>query len=296
MKRKGKNILFLSSAIFILTVICLNLISGPLVFSQHRGNNGDSILNVKSSGFWKFTDRNIHIDGNWSLVNDTYDWISGAGTWLDPYLIENVDINGTAVNSTIIIENADAYFKIKNCTLYNSSTSAIHGGIILNNVSNGVIIDCEIYLGGYGVYFNSSHNITLTDCVIRNNDNYGVYLDYESQNNTIYENYVGYNKALKRLEKINNQDVNVCYYIIDDYFLANGESRNNITRNDELGSCEPSPIYGTLRDPDPSYDIILYVAAVVLLIVGMALINKRYKRRTLELTARTEKDVAEHTL
>jgi parallel beta-helix repeat protein len=307
----------------------------PINSPQNGGVNNDSILNVKSAGYWDINNTNIHVDGNWSETAAAYDWVSGSGTWADPFLIENVTIDGVDANSTIIINNTSDYFKINNCTLYDSPTGVLNGSIILNNASNGQIIDVEMYSGGYGIWINDSSNITISDCyirvnsndgiyignsnnitingstdlynnighgvyfnnsdnntvcysIIRNNDLYGIYLDNESDDNWIYENYVGYNKYDMVLETINSQQVNVCYYIID-----NGQD-NTIVNNDEVGSCTPSPIYGTLPDPPASYDWILYVVAGVALLVLCGFANKRYKNydeRLKKAPARTDKDV-----
>ena len=243
---KYKGLLFLSSAVFILTLMCLNSIIVPDNSPQISEEDNNTILEVKSAGFWYLTNRNIHIDGNWS-ASTTYSWISGSGTYADPFLIENVTMNAHHVNSTIIISNTDEYFKINNCTLINSTRNGITGSILLNNVSNGLIMDVEMYNGGYGIWINDTSNITISDCYIKDHhydgiylgysnnitikdgtdvynstwiginfeealnntvahsairycDQYGIYLDNASENNWIYENYVGSNLGLQRLE------------------------------------------------------------------------------------------------
>jgi parallel beta-helix repeat protein len=169
--------------------------------------------NLKSSGFWNLTGTPIFIDGeatgigahNWTWA-ESQDWCSGSGNWADPYVIENITINGQALGSCIDIRNSDAYFIIKNCTVYNSGINAGDAGITLSHSNNGKLIDnnCSdnnmngIYLDtsnnctlsenilekNYaGIYMFYSSNATLSGNTINNNSEWGIYVDYS--NNTI---------------------------------------------------------------------------------------------------------------
>ena len=60
---------------------------------------------------------------------------TGNGTYSEPYVIEDLVIDGEDSGSCILIENSGVYFKIENCTIYNS-----YAGIRLSNVSNSLII------------------------------------------------------------------------------------------------------------------------------------------------------------
>ncbi len=300
--------------------MCFNGVLGPLNSIKNCEDKNSSIIEMKSAGFWSLNTTNIHVDGNWSATASNYTWVTGTGTWADPYLIENVTIDGKSANSTIIIKNTSEYFKINNVTLHASPLTGINGGIIINNAKNGQIIDTEIYSCGFGIWINQSSNITISDCYIRinkndsiyignsnnvtvtdktdlynndghgvyfeNSDNntiaynvihyndlYGVYLDNKSDQNWIYENYIGYNKFDKVLEYYDdiNGYVNRCYYIIDLGF------NNTIFNNDLVGACTPSPIYGTLPEPEPSWDWLIYSIAGVAIIVILAFLNKKYK-------------------
>ena len=79
-----------------------------------QGNSGTAkedvntdLYNLKQAGFWNnFTF--IHITGsNWTIAK-TKDWCSGTGTWSDPYLIEDMQINASnsPIGSGILIENS----------------------------------------------------------------------------------------------------------------------------------------------------------------------------------------------
>ena len=62
----------------------------------------------------------IHIDGNsgWVDFRDAGN-CTGSGTYSDPYVIEDLEIDAAGVGSPIWIENSDVYFKIEDCIVYN---------------------------------------------------------------------------------------------------------------------------------------------------------------------------------
>ena len=159
----------------------------------------------------------IHIDGNLGWANAKAAGIcTGLGNYSDPYLIEDLVIDGTGSARCIWIENSDVYFEIKNCTLYKS----INSGIRLNKVSNGRLInnncsfiegrgmditytnDTEIInnnLSNIGVYpttgdgiaLQTSQNITVSYNNITDNDR-GMFI-YNNQDCTISSNKVLFN-------------------------------------------------------------------------------------------------------
>ena len=66
----------------------------------------------------------IYIEGNatglgahnwtWAVSQP---WCSGMGTWSNPYIIENLSINGQNSKTCLEITNSTKYFIITNCTL-----------------------------------------------------------------------------------------------------------------------------------------------------------------------------------
>ncbi len=140
----------------------------------------------------------IHIDGrgynsyNWQWAV-TRTWCSGNGTVDDPYVIENVVINGTKANGTIFIEWSSLVFKIKNCTLFEALDSGIYpnktAGIYLYKTSNGTIINntCRDN-GDHGIFLNSSNNNVIKENVIKDNADMGIFLAGNSHDNVILDN------------------------------------------------------------------------------------------------------------
>jgi len=139
---------------------------------------------------------------NWSYTAVTYDWCTGNGKLNDPYVIENITINGENSGSCIEIRNSNVYFNIDGCTLFNSSLGTdpnFSAGIKLINVTNGKIENnnfsnnrgCGLYL-----YENSNNNSILKNIMSYNGQD-GITI-YESNINIVWGNII-----------INNNDTGV---------------------------------------------------------------------------------------
>lgn len=217
MPKRKKQIIHLLILFFILIIIGylgknLNINYKEIVESKEHKN-------LRTSGYWVLDF--IHVDGNWTATNSTYDWCSGSGTLLDPYVIENVTIESSSSSGSCIrIENTNEYFIIQNCTLYNAGDMVYvppdqDAGIKLYDVQNGKIYQNNVsYNNGSGIYllntnnteivgnivYNNSGgisirysvNITITNNKVSNNTNFGIYL-YFSDNNNVSSNRVNNN-------------------------------------------------------------------------------------------------------
>ena len=112
-----------------------------------KGNNVDFNVdnnNLKISA----VSGKIHIDNNWTVAKSA-GICTGNGTYSDPYVIEDLVIDGGGSGSCILIENSDVYFRIESCTLYNSSGFP-SAGIRLERVKNAQIINNNCSFNGYG--------------------------------------------------------------------------------------------------------------------------------------------------
>jgi len=161
-------------------------------------------LNLKPAKVWGI----IHIDNNWSATKDAGICI-GNGTYDNPYVIEDLVIDGGGGGSCIKIENSDVYFLIENCTLYNTE----HDGIYLNRVFNGQIIDNDCSSNEYGIFINYSHNNTISGNTVNSNSR-GIYLS-RSDYNTI----------------IKNTGSHISYFLFLDYSDNNFISKNIANSN-----------------------------------------------------------------
>jgi parallel beta-helix repeat protein len=108
---------------------------------------------------------------NWSVAKAAGK-CTGEGTYSNPYVIEDLEINGAGRGVDCIrIENSSAFFRIENCTAHSSDPiPGYHSGILLINVNNSEIIDNYCYSHwSTGIRLENSHNNsitgnTLSDC------------------------------------------------------------------------------------------------------------------------------------
>ncbi|MGD0817877.1 MAG: NosD domain-containing protein [Methanomassiliicoccales archaeon] len=133
---------------------------------------------------------------------------NGAGIESNPYIIENLGINGTGIGDTIYIGNISSHLIIRNCNLdsdFNGSYPYNMGaGITLFNVTSALLENdnCSGNLDGIDLYYSSNNTITNnifngSGCglnlyssnhnIVSNNIGHGIGLEYSS-NNTITNN------------------------------------------------------------------------------------------------------------
>jgi hypothetical protein len=125
--------------------ILIILIFPSIIEIWHYGNfktnetKEKNKFQIKQSGFWNLTESPIYIDDvnpnfSWSKTATENMWCNGLGTWNEPYIIENITINGLGSNDCIYINNSKAHFIIRNCTLYNA------GGGSYPNYDSGIYL------------------------------------------------------------------------------------------------------------------------------------------------------------
>lgn len=206
---KKTRFIFLFGAIFSLcisSVICLSNVSLGTINSEVNQVE----LRPKSAGYWNLTGSKILVDDSdpnydWSYTNSTYDWCSGSGTWGDPYVIENVYIDGQFdipetpgkihSENCISIRNSVKPFIIRNCTILRSGPEEYDSGIYIRTTQNGIIYNNTISYCHEGVYVDwYSRNITVKENIFFSDNitltlSIGVMVGYLSHNVTIYDNY-----------------------------------------------------------------------------------------------------------
>jgi len=206
------------SKTIILFTLGILLAFSPIInnnFNFNRGNIVDFTLdknNLKISA----VSGKIHINGNseWlSFKNDGS--CSGEGTYSNPYVIEDLVIDGSGSVRCIWIENSNIYFEIKNCILF----KAINCGIRLSNVLNGRLINNNCSFNeGRGMDIRSTHDTEIINNSVSNNGGGGIAVQ-SSQNITVSLNSVNGNHIGMLI--YNNQNCTI--------------SRNNILSNTDEG-------------------------------------------------------------
>ncbi|TFF89219.1 MAG: hypothetical protein EU548_07825 [Promethearchaeota archaeon] len=183
-----------------LVFLIILLFFGPLIITKFNNEGFYQLPNtlesiISTSEGYNLTGNTIYIDDldpdhNW---NETVKngWCSGNGTLTNPYILENITIDGEGSSDCISIKNSQKYFQIRNCTLYNGGNQ--NSGINLYNASNGYMFenDCSND-NSYGIKLNLSNFNTIENNTA--NDLYsGIRLDHSNYtnilNNTLLRNY-----------------------------------------------------------------------------------------------------------
>ena len=193
MKSKAKSIILILitlGIIFALSPTISNYLSFNAGINDKYSENFDNqnLKLSKISGPIYIND--INPSNNWSVAKDA-GICTGSGTFSDPYVIEDLVIDGGGSGSCIWIENSDVYFTIENCSLYNSGVNWDDSGISLINVDNGQLI--ANIANNSGIRFDNCKNCTISGNNVSNSNNGGIHLSYGSNNKIIGNtaNYAG---------------------------------------------------------------------------------------------------------
>ncbi|MFX0133716.1 MAG: NosD domain-containing protein [Candidatus Hodarchaeota archaeon] len=169
-----KKTIFAKLAIFILLLFLVG-ISINIEFSSNNFNE-DLGYNLNSSGSWTLSPMVIDDTGigdyTWAQAF-LQAWCSGAGTPGSPYIIEDVTIDALGVGSCLTISNSNKSFIIRNCTFLNSGsgtgTPPYDGGIILNGVTNGELINNTCSSNSYGISMYYTDGVIIEQNIFTSN-------------------------------------------------------------------------------------------------------------------------------
>lgn len=228
--RKKLRILFLFS--LLLFSFFINVHHG---FNKSLGEDNSDHNDLKVAQPWGI----IHINDNWSDTT-VFPWCSGSGIWSDPYVIQDLMVDGQGGSYCILIENSNDFFQIENCNIYNSGVDPYYGGIILSNVKNGTLINNNCSSNQrMGIYLIDCINITITINEISNNRN-GLFVEtsffIDISDNNCTKNSVGL--ILSQIENSNiskNNISNNALGISLQNFINGSILTNNVTENEEFG-------------------------------------------------------------
>jgi parallel beta-helix repeat protein len=235
--------------------------------NSYEANNESLILSTITE--------NIHIDNNWSAAK-TAGICSGEGTPSEPYVIEDLIIDGQINRSCILIENSNVYVRIENCTVFNSEKS-IESGIALKNSEKVTIInnDCSnnfhgIYIWesksisilantiincSYAIRFSSSHHNVISENILKKAQ-YGIYLG-GSDFNVVSDNVANENRQrgidLNRAHNntiigntANNNIEGICLFHADNNLIT----KNIVYYNEVAAISITSSNYNQIIDND----------------------------------------------
>lgn len=189
-------ILVLGIFAFVLPPITSELakVKEPFDFSGILGFNPSKLGSSapKTSGYYNLTGSNIIVDDadplyNWSKTAAENPWCSGTGTFEDPYIIENVYIDGNNgiaqtpgkqhSGNCLSIYRSTAYFIVRGCFFTRAGSDEFNQGIYLAYTENGIIYNNTLSYSSTNLHVNDySHNTTvLYNTFYHNSTEYGFF-------------------------------------------------------------------------------------------------------------------------
>ncbi len=175
MKRQ-KELIFLLTIFLLTCILSYNMWFTSSKFVETDQNESES-LSTCSAGLAIVGDLSLSLAAS-----------RGNGSKMNPYIIENLTINGWGKDYVIIIRDTTAYFMLQHCTVFNGTT-----GIYLDNVINGILYNNSVFLnkmGGIDLF--QSPNNTISKNLIINNNGSALHVS-GSNNNTIILNNITHN-------------------------------------------------------------------------------------------------------
>ncbi|MCX8174034.1 MAG: right-handed parallel beta-helix repeat-containing protein [Thermoplasmata archaeon] len=225
--------------------------SGPVTFTHYYTIS--ELVSGFSPNLIKTWSPKISIDGNAALAAKASEWgWQGDGSAINPYIIKNYYIDSKGGTYGIWIQNTDVYLVVRNCFVWNatsSSSSPSGSAIAFSNVQNGKIENNICKISKRGIYLTSSSNNILSNNTAIQNEEYGIYLYNLStnnyHNNTIASNNLSANGKYgiyfyrsSNNTIINNTLLTNAEYGINIYQSSNNTIfNNNISSNSQYGLC-----------------------------------------------------------
>ncbi|HME51813.1 MAG TPA: right-handed parallel beta-helix repeat-containing protein [Candidatus Lokiarchaeia archaeon] len=169
-----------------LVISCVSL-ACLLSIASIQGNGGQKVKSLLVTTPRISTNHApISINNNAQLA--AFPGITGSGTAGDPYIIQDLVIDGGGSGSDILIQNTNVFLVIRNCSVINAGTGPPDAGILLDSCMNVKVSGNTATNNGlYGIAIGFSHDNMISGNTVTNNVQGGIYLTQIS-NNTISGN------------------------------------------------------------------------------------------------------------
>ncbi|TFG22498.1 MAG: hypothetical protein EU533_04210 [Promethearchaeota archaeon] len=251
-----------------------------------------NVCNQEIEGFYIY-DSGGGGDFTWSQLKE-FAWCEGNGTESNPYIIEDLIIDGKGIDNTVFIRESTKHFIIRNCIVKNGGEYPdcgirllyVDNGQLINNIiydnqgfgvalahsDNFIIQGNEISNSWHGIYSGSTNNITIYNNHAFDNDIAGIALS-SATFNIVEENKVINNGmwgvVLETIDpcefneiksnQINNNDIGIRL----DVDVDNNTITNNVISNSSSNgiyipiNCEDNIIYNNefINNTLPLYDV-----------------------------------------
>jgi len=257
------------------------------------GNIGFKKITVIKNEYWYIDPISIDNLGSgdyfWSEIA-YMPWCSGSGSFIDPYVIAYLHINGKNTTSCITINNSNVYFRIENGIFYNSGFKIYDAGIRLENVTNSELKNNNCSLNNRnGLCLINCFNNTITGNTLNNNTHNGLALINSNYNSIInnfesfnYNGFSGIYLYNSHRNNITGNTVNYNYYGI----CLNLSSYNYILGNTFLGNSIPAILINSLGNKLPPelggldhFQAMFFLSMGFGLIAGIAIIGISMQKR-----------------
>ncbi len=242
--------------------------------------NTNTFQDIETPKFWNLTGNPIYINDwtckySWRKTSEENEWCSGSGTVEDPYVIENVIIDGQNSGSCITIRNSRPYFIIRNCTLYNAGGAFFNwaAGIKLVNTKNGKVLNNSLSNNENGILEICGHNNKFLKNVVKINLN-GLYLWFSNENN-ITGNNIDYNQNGINLIISNYNSITENYIVGNNASIYQFMSRGNIFKDNKFEYELPPSVLPeiTIAEDDGADEKVKLVETQDQLLISLAIIG-----------------------
>ena len=140
--------LVMSALFFLITLSGIPFATGDLINSHVLQDHSPIVINNNA---------------DFTVANGV---VAGAGTKVNPYLIENWTISANVTNA-ITISNTTSYFIIRNCKIAHDHYFP-NEGIFLNHVRNGKIANCRFDTITNAIHMEDVSNILIENTIFAN--------------------------------------------------------------------------------------------------------------------------------
>jgi parallel beta-helix repeat protein len=210
----------------------IDLIEFRLDIYSKNGVTSEKILTSPKSSI---VSGRIFIDGNWSAAKAA-GICTGYGTYSQPYVIKNLIIDGEGMGTCINIEGSNHYFKIVNCTLFNSR----YAGIRIDYAYQAQIINNNCSFHNVGLHISHGDSISISGNLVSDNI-YGIQIwnsgSTEIRRNNAYDNQLAgidvysSNGGYIRENNVSHSSCGITLQLCDNLDI----SENIIANNDDHG-------------------------------------------------------------
>jgi len=183
------------------TIACIFVVLALISPVCHSAEEAELLNNITEFNQILYTPHSpirINSNADFDAAHGVVNWATGNGTVWNPWIIEEWDINGSALGTCIFIGNTTDYFEVRDNHLHHAN--GLDGwpyfrdcGIHLYYATNGTIINNDVHSNYWDgtLFFYSDYNNVSGNTFYYSNS--GIYSE-GSNYNTFYDNTIHHNQ------------------------------------------------------------------------------------------------------